>query len=171
MIENNRLLTPHNAVFSQNGDCPSLTLREKVNAHLSIEMRFPRVYLRRSFPTEEPFRYISVASGDEKEIGMIMDVNTFPKAQREILKAELAHRYFMPKIEAIDSLTDRFGHTVFRVKTDIGPVQFTVRDVYRNLFRLPSGAVILSDVDGNRYEIPDPMALDKKSYKRIELYI
>ena len=28
-----------------------------------------------------------------------------------------------------------------------------------------------TDVDGNRYEIPDPMALDKKSYKRIELYI
>ena len=171
MRDNQRLLTPHNAVFSKNGDCPSLSVREKINAHLSVEMRFSRVYLRRAFPAEEPLRYISVASKDEKEIGMIMDVMTFPKAQRQILINELSHRYFMPKIQSIDSLNDRFGHTVFRVKTDIGALQFTVRDVYRNLFRLPGGAVILTDVDGNRYEIPDPMALDKKSYKRIELYI
>ncbi len=171
MIENNRMLTPHNAVFSQCGDCPGLTVKEKITAHLTVEMRYTRVHLRRAFPTEEPLRYISVADKEEKEIGMIMDVSTFPKAQRQILQAELAHRYFMPKILSVDNLTDRFGHTIFSVKTDIGPLQFTVRDVYRNLFRLPTGNVILTDVDGNRYEIPNPAALDKKSYKRIELYI
>lgn len=171
MSENNRLLTPHNAVFTQSGDCPGLTVKEKINAHLSIEMRYSRVFLRRSFPTEEPDRYISVANKEEKEIGMIMDIQAFPKAQRQILTKELAHRYFMPTILAIDSLTDRFGHTVFQVKTNIGPIRFTVRDVYRNLFRLPDGKIILTDVDQNRYEIPDPTALDAKSYKRIELYI
>ncbi len=171
MTDNNRILTPHNAVFFQSGDCPGMIVKEKINAHLRIEMRYSRVYLRRSFPTEEPGRYISVANKEEKEIGMVMDVDTFPKAQREILHAELAHRYFMPTILSIDSLTDRFGHTVFQVKTNIGPIRFTVRDVYRNLFRLPDGKIILTDVDQNRYEIPDPKALDAKSYKRIELYI
>ena len=127
--------------------------------------------MHNNYPIEEPNRYISVANKEEKEIGMVMDIATFPKAQRQILHAELSHRYFMPTILSIDSLNDRFGHTVFQVKTNIGPLRFTVRDVYRNLFRLPDGRIILTDVDQNRYEIPDPKALDAKSYKRIELYI
>lgn len=171
MTNNNKLLTPHNAVFSKNGDFPSLVIHEKVSTHLQIEMRFSRVKLRRAFPSEEPYRYISVAGKDDKEIGMIPDVNKFSEPQRSILKNELNHRYFMPKISRIDDIKDRFGHTVFSVATDIGPIRFTVRDVYRNLFHLPDGRVILTDTDGNRYEIPDPHALDKKSFKRIELYI
>ncbi len=171
MTEKNNLLTPHNAVFEKNGDFPSLMLREKLTPHLSLEIRYSKVQLRRAFPSEEPYRYISVAGKDDKEIGMIPDIGMFPETQRAILKNELNHRYFMPKIMRIDNIKDRFGHTTFQVNTDIGPLQFTVRDVYRNLFRMNDGRVILTDTDGNRFEITDPKALDKKSYKRIELYI
>ena len=171
MTDKNKLLTPHNAIFSQNGNFPALVVHEKITAHLQIEMRFSRVKLRRAFPSEEPYRYISVAGKDDREIGMIPDIAAFSETQRQILANDLNHRYFMPKISQIDDIKDRFGHTVFSVKTDIGPIRFTVRDVYRNLFRLPDGRVILTDTDGNRYEITAPHALDKKSFKRIELYI
>jgi len=171
MADKNLILTPHNAVFSRNGDFPSLLLREKISAHLSLEKHYPIVYLRRAFPAEEPTKYISVAGKDEKEIGMIPDIAMFPEFQRNILKNELNHRYFMPKINRIDKIQDRFGHTIFQVKTDIGPLQFTIRDVYRNLLRLSDGRIILTDADGNRYEITDPKKLDQKSYKLIELYI
>jgi hypothetical protein len=171
MTDKNQFLTPHNTVFQKNGDFPSLTIREKVNAHVSLEFYYARVYLRRAFPNEEPYRYISVAGADEKEIGMIPDIAMYPEAQRNILKNELNHRYFTPKINRIDEIKDRFGHTTFHVQSDVGPLTFTVRDVYRNLFRLPDGRIILTDTDGNRFEITDVQSLDKKSYKRIELYI
>ena len=171
MTEQTMLLTAHNAIFSLNGDFPALLIREKINAHLQLEKRFPRVYLRRAFPAEEAYKYISVAGKDGKEVGMIPDISIFPDAQRKLLKAELDHRYFMPKILRIDKVTDRFGQTILETLTDIGPITVAVRDIYRNLFRLSSGSVIITDADGNRYEIPNPGALDKKSYKRIELYI
>ena len=171
MTSKNVLITPRNAVFAQKGDFPSLVLKVKQTPHLSIEMRFSRVYLRRAFPAEEPYRYISVAGKDEKEVGLIPDIQEFSETQRALLKQELDHRYFMPKIESIEDVRDRFGRTTFRVKTDIGALQFTVQDVYRNMFRLPDGRLIFTDIDGNRYEITDPEKLDKKSFKRIELYI
>ena len=102
---------------------------------------------------------------------MIPDITEFPEGQRKLLKAELDRLYFMPKIRSVQSVKDRFGRTTFQVTTDIGPLTFTVQDVYRNLFRLPDGRLILTDIDGNRFEITDPKALDKKSYKKIELYI
>ena len=166
------LITPKNTVFTQKGDFPAMVIQmPQESCHLRVEMQFSRVYLRRAFPAGEPYRYISVAGKDEKEIGMIMDIAEFPEAQRDLLKAELDRMYFMPKILRIEDVKDRFGRTTFRVKTDIGEMSFTVQDVYRSLFRLPDGRLILTDVDGNRFEITDPMALDKKSYKKIELYI
>ena len=171
MTAKNVLITPRNASFCKKGDFPAMVVKVKKSAHISVELHFSRVYLRRSFPAAEPYRYISVSGRDEKEVGMIPDIAEFPENQRKLLMAELDRLYFMPKIIAVENVRDRFGRTTFQVKTDIGPLSFTVQDVYRNLFRLPDGRLILTDIDGNRFEITDPKALDKKSYKKIELYI
>ena len=171
MSVKNVLITPRNAVFTQKGDFPAMVMKAKNTPLYSVELHFSRVYLRRAFPAAEPYRYISVAGKDEREVGMIPDINEFPEAQRKLLKKELDRLYFMPKILRVDDVKDRFGRTTFHVKTDIGPLCFTVQDVYRNLFRLPDGRLILTDIDGNRFEIEDVTALDKKSYKKIELYI
>ena len=37
--------------------------------------------------------------------------------------------------------------------------------------RIDEKRVIITDIDGNRYDIPDVSALDKKSFRRIELYL
>lgn len=171
MNAKNVLITPRNAVFSKKGDFPAMVIKLKTSAHLSVEMHFSRVYLRRAFPAAEPYRYISVAGRDEREVGMIPDISEFPESQRTLLRDELDRMYFMPKIQKVEDVRDRFGRTTFRVLTDIGGLSFTVQDVYRNMFRLPDGRLILTDIDGNRFEITDPAALDKKSHKKIELYI
>lgn len=171
MSAKNVLITPRNTVFMQKGDFPAMITKVKTTPHLSVELHFSRVYLRRAFPAAEPYRYISVAGRDEREVGMIPDIAEFPEAQRKLLKGELDRLYFMPKIKQVDDVKDRFGRTTFHVRTDIGALCFTVQDVYRNLFRLSDKRLILTDIDGNRFEIEDVTALDKKSYKKIELYI
>jgi hypothetical protein len=46
-----------------------------------------------------------------------------------------------------------------------------MHDTYRNIARVGDGMLIISDVDGNRYRIDDVAALDRKSFKKIELYL
>ena len=46
-----------------------------------------------------------------------------------------------------------------------------MHDTYRNTAKISEERVVLTDVDGNRYEIPDVFALDRKSYRKIELYL
>ena len=46
-----------------------------------------------------------------------------------------------------------------------------MRDTYRNIARVGGGRLVITDVDGNRYHIEDVAKLDRKSYKRIELYL
>ena len=46
-----------------------------------------------------------------------------------------------------------------------------MRDTYRNLFHNSENGIVLTDVDGNRFLIPDVLQLDPKSYRKIELYL
>ena len=50
-----------------------------------------------------------------------------------------------------------------------------MQDTYRSIIKAtnPDGSerLFISDVDGNRYEIPDVEQLDRQSFKKIELYL
>ena len=50
-------------------------------------------------------------------------------------------------------------------------MSFAMHDTFRNIAKVSDSRLVLTDVDGNRYEIPDVLALDRKSYKKIELYL
>ena len=50
-------------------------------------------------------------------------------------------------------------------------MSFAMYDTYRNIAKVSETRLVLTDVDGNRYEIPDVMDLDRKSFKKIELYL
>ena len=106
-----------------------------------------------------------------KEIGIIRSTEDFPEEQKSLLEKELDRRYYMPKITEIKKMKEKMGYTNWTVDTDFGEVTFSVRDTYKNMVKLPKGRCIITDVDGNRYEISDINQLDKKSYKKIELLI
>jgi len=46
-----------------------------------------------------------------------------------------------------------------------------MQDTFRNIIRTGENGAILLDVDGNRFVIKSISDLDKKSYRRIELYL
>lgn len=130
-----------------------------------------RIFLHRDFPFELPWEYISVLDGDKREIGIIRSLDDFDEETKEILREELLRRYYSPKIVEIHSVKERFGFSYWKVRTEDGPISFTLRDTYRSIIRVGDDRAILLDVDGNRFEIPSIEALDRKSYKRIELYL
>jgi hypothetical protein len=70
-----------------------------------------------------------------------------------------------------DEVKERYGFSYWKVQTDEGEVTFTLHDTFRSIVRASEFRVILMDVDGNRFDIPDVRELDRKSYKKIELYL
>ena len=160
-------LNRENASFSKNGDIPSLTVKGLDGGETSYE----KVILVRNFPFQYTREYITVLDKNAKEIGIIKTLSDFDEKTQDILSKELERRYYMPKIKEILRMKEKMGFTNWTVDTDFGKITFSVRDAYKNIVKLEGGRCIITDVDGNRYEIPSLSALDKKSLKRIELII
>ncbi|MBQ7335335.1 MAG: DUF1854 domain-containing protein [Clostridia bacterium] len=130
-----------------------------------------RAFLCRQFPFELQWEFISVLDEEQQEIGIIRNVELFEGPMRQMIVDELNRRYYSPVIERIISVKERYGFSYWKVQTAEGEVSFTLHDTYRSMVRAGETRVILVDVNGNRFEIPDTGALDRKSYKKIELYL
>ena len=154
-------LTPENATFfSKNG---FLYINHNGEEH--------RVFLCRQFPFELLWEFISVLNEEQNEIGIIRRISDFTDDVGEVLTTELKRRYYTPTVQKILSVKERYGFSYWKVVTESGEVSFTLHDTYRSIIRAGETRLFLFDVDGNRFEIPDTQALDRKSYKKIELYL
>ena len=154
-------LTPENTRF----------YRKNNFLYVQLGERDERAFLCRQFPFELQWEFISVMDEDGDEIGIVRDVALFGEDARALLETELRRRYYSPVIDRIISIKERYGFSYWRVHTAEGEVSFTLQDTYRSIVRAGEARVILMDVNGNRFEIPDVKALDRKSYKRIEVYL
>lgn len=154
-------LTPENASFSQKNGLLYLTVQEKEQ----------RVTLCRQFPFDMSFEYISVLDEDSCELGIIRNTEIFEGNGRDLIEDELKKRYYAPTVLRVLSVKERFGFSYWQVETPEGKVKFTLRDTFRSIFSVNGKRVIFTDVDGNRFEIPDADVLDAKSRRRLELYL
>lgn len=155
-------LTPENAKFAKKNGLLYLTLNGQET----------RVNPVREFPFELPFSYISMLDADGVEMGIIRSTSDFQDVERALIEEELRLRYYAPKITKILRVRERYGFSYWTVLTeDAGRLTFTMQDAYRSIFKIGEESVTFSDVDGNRYEIPDLSLLDRASRKRLDLYI
>lgn len=155
-------LSSENAVFEiKNG---FLTMTSKDLDHV-------RVFLHRAFPFDLLWQYISVLDVDQNELGVIYSVDDFSTEQADLLKTELSRKYYSPVIRKILSIKDQFGFSYWKVLTDEGELSFTMQDTFRNIIHVNDSKKIFLDVDGNRFVIEDVHSLDRKSFRKIELYM
>lgn len=136
------------------------------------EKTYDRVFLHRAFPYELLWEYISVLDQDKKEIGLIYNIEDFDADTTDILKGELERKYYAPVISTIESVKERYGFSYWKIITDEGKqLSFTMQDTFRNIVHTGEDSLVLLDVDGNRFTIRSVSSLDKKSYRKIELYL
>ena len=75
-------------------------------------------------------------------------------------------------IDEIFGAIERYGFSYWKVTVSDGrTLNFTMQDTFRNIVRTGEDSAILLDVDGNRFVLKSISALDRKSYRRIELYL
>ncbi len=136
-------------------------------------VEYPRIGAYRAFPFSDPERYISIREPGEKarEIGIIPDLRELDPETAELLRGQLALRYFTPIITKILDIKGQYGFAYFDVITDKGPCKFTIRNGGGSVINLSETRLILTDLDGNRFEVPDTGRLTPGELKKLDLYI
>ena len=145
-----------------------------VRLEVAGERCYLSVEIARSFPIDEEDHYLSVRNAlDEEhpEIGMIADVEALDPESRLVVQEELYRRYFVPRILHITRLKEEFGVLNFDVETDRGPREFSVRNPQEHLREIGDERMLVIDIDGCRYEIPDLRQLDRKSAAILRDYV
>jgi hypothetical protein len=130
--------------------------------------KYPVVSAYRSFPLTLGDKYVSIRDIKEKEIGIIADLADFSPDQAQLVKAELERRYFTPVVEKVVKMKEEFGYIYWEVNTDRGPRRFTSRGQHDSIVPVSDTRILILDVDGNRFDVPDVHALDVKSAKLLE---
>lgn len=135
---------------------------------------YPRIQVVRSFPFTEPDAYISIRQPDEKakEIGMIRDLNKDVDEETvKMLREQMDVRYFTPKIERIYNIKDEYGFAYFDVLTDRGRCKFAIHMGRGSVVNLSDTRLMITDLDKNRFEIPDIRALTPIELKKLDLFL
>ncbi len=126
-----------------------------------------RVSAVRAFPLSALDTFIALKDESGKEIGIIADVSQLDHGSARVLMDELGKCYHMPKIVRINDIDETYGVPKWDVETNKGRRRFELKS-RRDSRLLADGRVVITDMDGNRYEIPDYTALDKRSIGLIE---
>ena len=143
------------------------------NGFLAAEINgraWPRVLLLRCLPLTAPEDYICITDVERNELGVIEHIDAFAPAQQALIRAELAQRYFCPSVTEILDIKEKMGNFYFDVMIGDFKRAFTVKDITKSIRQVGS-AVILIDLDGNRFRIDDVASISKKSLRKLEPYL
>ena len=139
----------------------------KAGATLRMEVIDDRTWIKvailRAFPLSSPNDHFSVRDGGGAEIGILRTLDGLDMASRRLAEMELERRYMMSIILSVGAVTERFGTVDWEVDTNRGPCRFTTRDLREGVLRFGPNHFLLTDVENNRFEIPDLDALDARS--------
>lgn len=160
-----RFLNRDNAVFARTaGGFVSLKTKEK---------EYDRVGVYLTFPLTNPDEFISIREADEKakEIGLVEKLSDLAADQQEMLREQLKLRYFMPVITKVLDVKDEYGYAYWNVVTTFGACRFTTQMSGEAVINLSDARLMVTDIDGNRYEIADFYALSVMERKKLDLFI
>ncbi len=130
-----------------------------------------RVKLIRTYPYKLKSEYICVHDLEDNELGIIRDLSELEEKSKENAEKELENRYYCPTVTSVKSIKERMGHFYFETVIDGKDKSFTVRDITRNLRFASEDTLLIFDMDGNRYIIPDFEAIEPKSRRLLEPYL
>ncbi|MBT7100848.1 DUF1854 domain-containing protein, partial [Candidatus Poribacteria bacterium] len=100
------------------------------------EVCYARVSVRQILPLSDPGHYISIWTGDDAEVGIVLDPSDLDEESQRVIAEELDVRYFTPVITKIHSVKERFGVHEWDVDTSRGRVSFSVRGLHQNVKQL-----------------------------------
>ncbi|MDI9636791.1 DUF1854 domain-containing protein [Kamptonema cortianum] len=117
-------------------------------------------------PLSYPDQYMAFIDGKGKEIALFKNPEAeLPPDVWDLAKKELRQRYLNGTIHKVLETKTEYGSTYWTVITDRGRREFVTQSLNENAQWLKPNYLLIIDVDGNRFEIPDINALDEQSRK------
>jgi hypothetical protein len=122
---------------------------------------FADVQIVYAAPLSQPKRYICFLDSVGEEICMIRDLSELTTGDRLLAEEELRMRYITSTIRRVLSARCEAGTLDCEAETDRGLRELVVQISDENVRWLSERCLLLIDVDGNRFEVPDINALDQ----------
>ncbi|MBM3496223.1 MAG: DUF1854 domain-containing protein [Armatimonadetes bacterium] len=138
---------------------------DRLRLTVGDDRSYPTVRATWAAPMSRPNRYLCLLDGKGSEIAMIEDPDSLPRLSREAVRRELRNRYLTASVQCVIECKQEFGTTYWCVETDRGVREFVTQSLQENAQWLSDTHLVLVDVDGNRFDVPDVTALDARSRK------
>ena len=127
------------------------------------------VVVHRCFPWSDPERHISLRDLDEDEFAYVEDASELDAASREALDRALAVAGFLLEITAVVEVSEEVEIRKWLVRTRQGVRRFQTRlDDWPA--EIAGGGLMIRDLAGDLYHVPDPAALDPVSREWLWAY-
>ncbi len=141
--------------------------KDRLRLTVGEEKSYPTVKPVWASPLSYPNTYLCLLDGKGDEIITIPDPKTLPKESLIAVEAELRRRYLTATVSRVQDARVEYGATYWSVDTDRGERDFVTQSLQENAIWLGLHHLLILDVDGNRFEIPDVRTLDEQSRKFI----
>ena len=102
---------------------------------------------------------------------MVDNPRDLDEETQQIISEELDRRYLTSIVDRVNSVRNEYGTSYWEVETNRGSREFVVQNVSENAQWFGDYRLLLVDVDGNRFEIENLQALDRRSLGFVELVI
>lgn len=143
---------------------PDGRLCARVGAHEHI------VRLQRCFPWTDPGRFISLRDGEDEEVALIADPAQLDDTSRHVLGDALTEAGFLFEITAVLDVDEEVELRHWRVVCRQGRRMFQTRlDEWPR--HLPDGGLLIRDLAGDLYRLPDLATLDAKSRRLLWAFV
>lgn len=152
-----------------------LTMAETGVLEGSIEgQRYTHLSLSRALPLSLPRQYLAILSHEEKEpkeVGMIRNLDDLDGLSKSAAEQELQLRYVVPTITRILSIKQEPAFWRWTIETDRGPAELIMRNIHEHVRVMGPSRLILTGVDGRRFELANTSSLDGHSKYLLRRYM
>jgi len=135
-----------------------------------ISGRTVDVRLRQAFPWSEPDRFLSLRDADDREMALVEDPAELDGESRQALERALEEAGFVLRVERVVDIDEEVEIRQWTVDTVSGRRLFqTHLDDWPRV--LSDGGLLIRDVAGDLYRLPDPTGLDRKSRELLWAFV
>ena len=123
-----------------------------------------------AFPLSQK-QYVSILDGKDKEFCLIENPDELDAESQSILFASLESYYRVYRIRSVQAYRNEWRTSFWTVETDHGMREFVMRWELDSVLLPSEHEILIIDIDGNRFHIPDLRELDEKSKRYFDLLL
>ncbi|MCU0782398.1 MAG: DUF1854 domain-containing protein [Akkermansiaceae bacterium] len=123
----------------------------------------------RMFPLTDPDGWLTLRDRQGRELLCLCGMDAVAAELRPLIEEELNRLVFTPVITGIRRTTPFGDHVRMFIETDRGVTDITVASA--DIHRLAGNRILLKDVHGIRYLIPDWHALKPQDRRLLDVYL